>query len=95
MPGPSSSNATKLSANLCVTASAGSQHGQHAPHSRIMSGPSTFPEPERQAGGLLCCIPARPGVLGTTFLGMFFSGVLTSMLWIEVASACSSDRVRE
>ncbi|KAL1718947.1 hypothetical protein EV715DRAFT_252179 [Schizophyllum commune] len=52
-----------------------------------MSGPSTFPEPERQAGGLLCCIPARPGVLGTTFLGMFFSGVLTSMLWIEVANA--------
>ena len=34
-------------------------------------------------------------MLGTTFLGMFFSGVLTSMLWIEVASACSTDRMRE
>ncbi|KAL1748786.1 hypothetical protein HDZ31DRAFT_28784 [Schizophyllum fasciatum] len=52
-----------------------------------MSGASTFREPERQAGGLLCCIPARPGVIGTTFVGMFSSGVLTSILWIEVANA--------
>lgn len=36
---------------------------------------------------MCCCVPARPGVLGTTFLGMFLSGVFAGILWIEVANA--------
>ncbi len=33
-----------------------------------------------------CCLPVRVGVLIMSFLGMLLSGILSIILWFEVAS---------